>query len=98
MQVHDVNYREIRQTFCGSTWELTMQTSDLQVLFAYSKWANQRILDAAANLSKAQFTQTVFKSDADSIRDKMVHIFSAEWLWRMRCQDGISPPRMSLPR
>lgn len=71
-----------------------MQISDLQVLYDYNDWANQRVIEAAANLSEEQFTQLLFEADADSIRDKMVHIFSAAWLWRMRCKDGISPPRM----
>lgn len=32
--------------------------------------------------------------DHHSLRGTLVHILSAEWLWRMRCQEGISPSRL----
>ncbi|MFC1960396.1 DinB family protein [Chloroflexota bacterium] len=71
-----------------------MQTSDLRLLFEYNYWASRRLIEVAASLSDDQFTQALFDADPDSVRDKMVHTFSAEWLWRLRCQDGISPPRL----
>ncbi|HEX5498482.1 MAG TPA: DinB family protein, partial [Thermomicrobiales bacterium] len=48
----------------------------------YNRWANGRILDAAARLEPGQFVAT--ESGEPSISDTLVHIASAQWLWRRR--------------
>lgn len=65
------------------TPELTRQ------LFDYNAWANQRVLDAAAQLSDEQFTKPLCSSFS-SVRDTLVHICGAEWIWLERFQ-GRSP-------
>lgn len=60
------------------TPELTRQ------LFDYNAWANQRSLEAAAQLSDQQFVQPL-GSSFPSVRDTLVHICSGEWVWLERC-------------
>jgi uncharacterized damage-inducible protein DinB len=65
-----------------------MQTSDLLLLYDYNYWANRRILDTAARASEAQLGQA---HNWGSVHDTLVHTLSAEWIWRMRCAEGVSP-------
>ena len=58
-------------------------------LYAYSAWANARILDTAEQLTPEQFTTSV--DGCGSIRDTLVHTASAQWLWLARWRD--SSPR-----
>ena len=58
-------------------------------LYAYDAWANRRTLDACAALTPEQFTQDL-GSSFRSVRDTLVHIFGAEWIWLERFQ-GRSP-------
>jgi len=55
----------------------------------YDRWANHRFLDAAAGLDAEQFTR-VMGSSFTSVRDTLVHMVWAEWLWLQRWQ-GHSP-------
>jgi uncharacterized damage-inducible protein DinB len=65
------------------TPELTRQ------LFDYNHWANQRALDAAAQLTDEQFAKPL-GSSFSSVRDTLVHICGGEWIWHERFQ-GRSP-------
>lgn len=67
-----------------------MNRTEILMLFDYSAWANRRILDAAEGLSQAQFT-ALAGLDYGSLRGTLVHILSAQSIWRKRCQEGISP-------
>ena len=51
-------------------------------LYAYSAWANARILDTAEQLTPEQFTTS--GDGFDSIRDTLVHTASVQWLWLER--------------
>ena len=53
--------------------------------YEYNVWANRLIVKTAERLSKEQFTQ-VLSYSPNSIRDILVHILLAEWLWRERMQ------------
>jgi uncharacterized damage-inducible protein DinB len=53
--------------------------------YEYNVWANRLIVKTAERLSKEQFTQELSYSP-NSIRDILVHILLAEWLWRERMQ------------
>lgn len=66
-----------------------MNTTNIQSLFDYNYWVNQRILDAAAGLSEEQFAASADVSHG-SLRGTLVHALGAEWVWRLRCQ-GTSP-------
>jgi uncharacterized damage-inducible protein DinB len=63
---------------------------ELQFLYTYNYWARDRILENVAKLSPEQFDQ-LNNYGHGSIRNTLVHILSAEWLWRVRCQEHISP-------
>ena len=60
-----------------------MNLEDFRLLYDYNSWANHRTLDACAALSDEQFTRDL-KSSFGSVRDTLVHIFSAEWIWLER--------------
>lgn len=60
--------------------------------FAYNRWANQRVLDAAEALNTQDYTRDLGGSYA-SIRDTLIHILAAEWIWVQRW-NGASPTEM----
>ena len=57
-----------------------MTKDDIQLLYAYHRWANGRVLQAAAALSPEQFTRDLGGSFV-SVRDTLVHIIRSEWGW-----------------
>ena len=54
-------------------------------LYAYSAWANARILDTADQLTPEQFTTS--GDGFDSVRDTLVHTVSVQWLWLERWRE-----------
>jgi uncharacterized damage-inducible protein DinB len=66
-----------------------MTPEEIRLLFDYNAWANQRSVDAAAQLSDEQFAKPL-GSSFSSVRDTLVHICGAEWVWLERCH-GRSP-------
>ncbi len=62
---------------------------ELRELFAYNRWANHRILDAAAKLNDEALDKDL-GSSFPSVRATLAHILSAEWAWLSRWQ-GTSP-------
>jgi len=66
-----------------------MTKADLQLLLVFNDWARGRMLDAVRPLTAEQFTSPLGNSFS-SVRDTVVHIYSAEWVWHTRCQ-GHSP-------
>ena len=62
-------------------------------LFAYNEWANRRIFQSVHPVPAEDFTRDL-GSSFPSIRDTLVHILGAEWIWLRRWK-GISPK--SLP-
>jgi len=66
-----------------------MNKQDLQVLYAYNRWANACILGAAAQISTAQFLAPG-DFPHDGLRGTLVHMLFAEWIWRLRWQ-GAAP-------
>jgi uncharacterized damage-inducible protein DinB len=69
-----------------------MTKSDLLTLLDFHYWARDRVLDAAGALSAEQYTRDLGGS-FKSVRDTLVHLYSAEWAWYQRWQ-GISPTAM----
>ena len=67
-----------------------MRQADIQTLFDYNYWANARVLNAAAQVSESQFIAPARLSHG-SVRGALAHILAAEVIWRLRCQEGISP-------
>jgi len=70
-----------------------MNAKDIRLLFDYNYWANARILNAAAQLTKEQFAAAGNLSFG-GVRGTLVHAFGAEYLWRKRTQERVSPATM----
>ncbi len=62
----------------------------LRTLYAYSNWANNRVLDTAEKLSAEQFTASV-GTGFPSVRDTLAHTLSAQWHWLHRFQKQPRP-------
>ncbi len=67
-----------------------MNKSDLLMLYDYNYWANARVLNAASRVSAEQFAAPNRLSHG-SLRGTLVHTFGTEVVWRLRCQEGVSP-------
>ena len=72
-----------------------MSVTYFQTLYNYNAWANQRVLDTAAQLSPTQL-HTAANASFDSIQATLVHTMSAQWMWLSRWQ-GRSPRTMFDP-
>lgn len=70
-----------------------MNQRDLLLIYDYNYWANRRILQAAEHLRPEELTQELPMS-WKSIQGTLGHILSAEWVWRKRCQERVSPAAM----
>lgn len=57
-----------------------MTKDDLQLLYEYDRWANNRTLQSVSRLSPEQFTRDLGGSFR-SVRDTVVHIIGGEWGW-----------------
>jgi uncharacterized damage-inducible protein DinB len=53
------------------------------LLYKYNSWANKRILDAAANVTEAQFLAPASYPHG-GLRGTLTHALFAEWIWRTR--------------
>jgi len=69
-----------------------MNKDDIQLLYRYNRWANATILNAVAPLSKDDFSRKLGGS-FPSVRETLVHIMGAEWIWLRRWK-GVSPPAL----
>ena len=57
-----------------------MTKDEIQLLFEYDRWANNRVFQAASTLSAEQFTRDL-GGGFRSVRDTLVHILAGEWGW-----------------
>jgi uncharacterized damage-inducible protein DinB len=64
-------------------------------LYEYNRWANQRAREACAPLSAEEFVRPL-GSSFSSVRDTLVHLFGAEWIWLERWH-GRSPRALPSP-
>jgi uncharacterized damage-inducible protein DinB len=73
-----------------------MTYDDLQLLVDYHYWARDRMLVAVERLAPEQFTRDLGNSFR-SVRDTLVHMCAAEWVWCMRWEGGstATPPDTS---
>jgi uncharacterized damage-inducible protein DinB len=72
-----------------------MNPENVRTLIDYHYWARDRTLEAVHRLTPEQYTRDLGNSFR-SIRDTVVHIYSAEWIWLSRWQ-GDSPTAMLAP-
>ena len=63
--------------------------AEVQELFAFHRWANARLLDAAGGLGAEDFARDL-GSSFPSVRETLVHLLSADWIWLERWH-GRSP-------
>ena len=64
----------------------------IRELYRYNSWANSRLFHSVAHLSANEFTRDL-RSSYPSLRDTLLHIVSAEWIWLQRW-NGSSPQAM----
>jgi uncharacterized damage-inducible protein DinB len=57
-----------------------MTKEDIQLLYEYDRWANNKMLDAVSTLSAEEFTRDLGGSFG-SVRDTLVHIVASERGW-----------------
>ena len=57
-----------------------MTKDDIQLLYEYDRWANNRVLQAIAPLRTEQFTRDL-GGGFRSVRDTLLHIIAGEWGW-----------------
>ena len=55
----------------------------IHLLFQYNQWADRRMLDTCGTLTNEQFTRDL-SSSFRSVRDTLVHLYGAEWVWNER--------------
>lgn len=67
-----------------------MTRDDIRMLYDYNYWANARVLKAATRVNLEQLTAPARLSHG-SLRGTLVHTLGTEIVWRMRCQEGLSP-------
>lgn len=72
-----------------------MNVEDFRTLYDFNSWANHRTLDACATLTPEQFTRDL-GSSFGSVRDTLVHICGAEWIWLERWH-GRAPTEIPKP-
>lgn len=60
-----------------------MTPQDVHALVDFHYWARDRMLDAVTVLAPEQFTRGLANS-FPSVRDTIVHIYFAEWVWHRR--------------
>lgn len=62
---------------------------EIRELFAFNSWASRRMFEATAALNEQEFRRDLGNS-FPSVRDTLMHIVGAEWVWLSRWQ-GSSP-------
>ena len=67
----------------------------LRSLYAFNRWANAAVLAAVEGLSAEEYARDL-GSSFPSVRDTVVHLLSAEWIWLERWH-GNSPRAMLNP-
>ena len=67
-----------------------MRAAELRTLYEYNAAANDRVLDAARRVDPGRLREAAPVSHG-SLFGALAHVFAAEWVWRMRCEEGVSP-------
>lgn len=66
-----------------------MNKQDILTLYRYNQWANAKILNAAIKVTPEQYLAPA-SFPHGGLRDTLVHVMFAEWIWRNRWE-GTSP-------
>ena len=70
-----------------------MNMEVVRQLFAYHRWATDRVMAAAGELTPEQLTAPS-GLDHGSLMGTLAHLIAAEAFWRSRCEAGVTPGRM----
>jgi uncharacterized damage-inducible protein DinB len=70
---------------------VTMTKDDIQLLYEYDRWANNRVFEAVSALSAEQFTRDLGGSFR-SVRDTLMHIIGGEWGWLVYWKESSHSP------
>jgi len=73
----------------------TMTPQEATTLLDYHYWALEKVLSAVDGLSDEQYTRDL-ASSFKSVKDTLVHTYSAEWIWHCRWA-GQSPSSLLDP-
>jgi uncharacterized damage-inducible protein DinB len=73
-----------------------MNVESISTLYDYSCWANSRLLDAARKAGDEAFLADRPSNYYGSLCGTLVHMLFAEWIWRQRVAEGISPTSSEL--
>jgi uncharacterized damage-inducible protein DinB len=60
-----------------------MDVTEIRTLFAFNRWANDRILTACRLLTDDEFTRDL-RSSHGGVRGTLVHTLWSEWVWFRR--------------
>jgi len=71
-----------------------MNKQDIQLLYKYNSWANQRILKAAALATEEEFLAPASYPHG-GLRSTLTHTLFAEWIWRTCWQGESSSQRIN---
>jgi uncharacterized damage-inducible protein DinB len=70
-------------------------TEEVAKLLDYNRWANARTLESVAPLTQEELDRKLGGS-FPSVRETLVHIYAAEWIWLERWR-GTSPKGLPSP-
>jgi uncharacterized damage-inducible protein DinB len=70
-----------------------MDHDSFVMLFAYNSWANAKVLNTCRMLTTEELHAPA-QCSFSSLMGTLVHIYTAERVWRLRMQDGIFPSRL----
>ncbi len=63
-----------------------MTTDEIKQLYAYTAWADRRILEACTRVSPEQYATASFTPGTRCLRQTILHILNSERGWRLICQ------------
>lgn len=70
-----------------------MDIRTLEHIYAYNYWARDKILTQARKLNKNEWLEKRV-GDWGSMRNTLAHTLTAEWVWRLRLQERLSPTQL----
>jgi uncharacterized damage-inducible protein DinB len=69
-----------------------MDAKTIRFMWDYTRWADARMFEAVSKVTSDQYVKDLGSSHK-SLRDTMVHLVSAQWIWLSRWK-GTSPQAM----
>src|SRR3990170_837180 len=72
-----------------------MDIETIDNLYKYNSWANTKVFETVSKLTPEQFNKDL-GSSYRSVKDTLVHIVGAEWIWLRRWK-GTSPKALLDP-